>query len=124
MDSYNYQQQESYNYPQQENYNSSQYETNLDIFKIILNTACIFILCSYFKFIFIKYYKYFKMRRLLKGQYFKNDSLIKECVICLEDINTDEKIIKLPCKHYYHKFCLLSWIDVSKTCPTCRMDIP
>ena len=123
MDSYNYPREEESYYPQQQNYDSSKYETNLDTLRIILNMMCIFILCSYFKYIFIKNYKYFKIKKLIKGEYLKNDSLIKECAICFEDINIDEKIIKLPCKHYYHKLCLLPWIDISKTCPICRTDI-
>jgi len=42
---------------------------------------------------------------------------IYECQICLEESNT---AINLPCKHKFHKECLLEWFEKKKTCPSCR----
>ena len=49
------------------------------------------------------------------------EGIINECCICLNQINRKEKIIILPCKHYFHKSCLLEWYKKSKSCPTCRL---
>lgn len=51
------------------------------------------------------------------------DNLIKECSICLNEMKIDDKLIILPCKHYYHKECIAEWFKKSKTCPECRIPI-
>jgi hypothetical protein len=51
----------------------------------------------------------------------------EECPICSEYF-LDEKVIgtvvELPCKHRYHKNCILNWFDKSDTCPICREVVP
>ncbi len=29
-----------------------------------------------------------------------------------------------PCKHKYHKKCLLQWMNMKMECPTCRARLP
>ncbi len=41
------------------------------------------------------------------------------CNICLLDFNLHDKLIYLPCLHYYHEYCVLDWIHRSETCPDC-----
>ena len=52
-----------------------------------------------------------------------NKGIIKECSICLSDIDKNSTIIVLPCNHIYHKNCIISWFNKNKTCPNCRISI-
>ena len=55
----------------------------------------------------------------------KKYNTIKEdkCAICLQKY-TGIDIIKLfPCKHIFHKKCILKWIENSNKCPLCKYDI-
>ena len=55
----------------------------------------------------------------------KKYNTIKEdkCAICLQKY-TGIDIIKLfPCKHIFHKICILKWIENSNKCPLCKYDI-
>jgi len=45
------------------------------------------------------------------------------CCICFVEYLLDEEILKLPCTHIYHKECILNWLKIRSTCPTCRYDI-
>ncbi len=46
----------------------------------------------------------------------------KGCAICLTDLES-ERVIKLPCEHFFHKECLVNWLRRSTVCPMCRNDI-
>ena len=84
------------------------------------------------------YYEYsFKLK-------LSEDTKDTECSICLQgffeeqhpidiDINSsgigsamlkEVTVMKTPCNHYYHRDCLLSWIDVKLECPSCRSPLP
>ncbi|KAL4429411.1 hypothetical protein ABPG74_020998 [Tetrahymena malaccensis] len=45
------------------------------------------------------------------------------CQICLEEIQKDEKVIKLKCTHSFHSACIRDWIKIRVTCPSCRRSI-
>jgi len=45
------------------------------------------------------------------------------CPICFVDYEPNEELVKLPCNHLYHKQCILSWLKLKSTCPTCRLDL-
>lgn len=50
----------------------------------------------------------------------------RECPICLEDITSNDPsyTLTIPCKHFYHKSCILSWTSKSaSTCPQCRNEL-
>lgn len=53
-----------------------------------------------------------------------NDSLeIKECPITLEKFKEKDKIIELPCKHYFSKNAIITWFKEKLSnpiCPLCR----
>ena len=46
--------------------------------------------------------------------------LNKECCICLEDFNNNEKIIALNCGHNFHKKCIKKWLVRKNSCPLCQ----
>ena len=46
--------------------------------------------------------------------------LDKECHIC-QNTETNNNIVKVNCcNNNYHKDCLIKWLNINKTCPTCR----
>ena len=47
----------------------------------------------------------------------------KECTVCQEEYKADEEVIELPCKHIYHPGCILPWLKLNGTCPTCRYSL-
>ncbi|WVZ11654.1 hypothetical protein V8G54_016184 [Vigna mungo] len=57
-----------------------------------------------------------------------NDTLLKKstvlqtecCCICLDKFNLNAECYTLPCKHFFHKKCIMRWLHTSQTCPMCR----
>ncbi|ORX71807.1 hypothetical protein DL89DRAFT_265523 [Linderina pennispora] len=46
------------------------------------------------------------------------------CAICLAEIEDDEKLLKLPCKHKYHQDCIQIWLtEKSERCPLCKKSV-
>ena len=43
------------------------------------------------------------------------------CPVCLTDLSND--IMEMPCKHYFHKKCLLPWLNKTNSCPSCRHEL-
>ena len=50
---------------------------------------------------------------------FKNGEK-KKCMICLENFSIGEKIIYLPCFHFFHSSCIYNWIRIKNKCPFCN----
>merc|ERR1711988_1912631 len=44
------------------------------------------------------------------------------CVVCQEAMPAGSKAKTMPCGHKFHDDCLLSWVQKSNSCPTCRFD--
>jgi len=42
------------------------------------------------------------------------------CPICQEPF---ESAIRLPCNHFFHKWCLLRWLETQHSCPLCRENL-
>ena len=42
------------------------------------------------------------------------------CIICFDDINSEEIIKKLSCGHKFHNKCISQWINIKNYCPYCR----
>lgn len=47
----------------------------------------------------------------------------RECVICIDEMETGERIIVLPCQHQFHEACGVRWLADRYTCPVCRKPI-
>lgn len=48
---------------------------------------------------------------------------IVQCVVCICDLEEDELIRVLPCKHEFHAGCVDKWLKDNRTCPICRHEI-
>jgi hypothetical protein len=47
-----------------------------------------------------------------------------ECLICMDEFNKEDDIIKTNCKHLFHKNCIKTWLcEESNKCPICRIEI-
>uniref|UniRef100_A0A4W3GHH8 Ring finger protein 122 n=1 Tax=Callorhinchus milii TaxID=7868 RepID=A0A4W3GHH8_CALMI len=50
-------------------------------------------------------------------------SLQQTCAVCLEDFKTKEELGVLPCKHAFHRKCLVKWLEIRCVCPMCNKPI-
>lgn len=46
-----------------------------------------------------------------------------ECCICMEVFSDCKAIKRTPCEHHFHEACLDEWLQRSKKCPLCRIDL-
>jgi hypothetical protein len=53
----------------------------------------------------------------------RQDQSIYACAVCMEDYKEQEALLVLPCNHQFHRKCVRTWLQISKTCPTCRTSI-
>lgn len=50
-----------------------------------------------------------------------NKNILKNnCLICLDDYEDNNELTTLPCLHFFHKNCILKWLDSHVTCPICK----
>ena len=46
-----------------------------------------------------------------------------ECIICLENIQSNDRASLLKCGHIYHQSCIYEWFHKKKICPICYIEI-
>ena len=48
----------------------------------------------------------------------------EKCSICMSDLNIDEQVCDLPCKHTFHDECIQPWLsNYNYKCPICRKEV-
>ncbi|CAG9465800.1 unnamed protein product [Pedinophyceae sp. YPF-701] len=47
-----------------------------------------------------------------------------KCIICTDEYEVDQQVIKMPCQHVFHEDCLDKWLNINNTCPVCRHELP
>ncbi|CAH9100735.1 unnamed protein product [Cuscuta europaea] len=47
-----------------------------------------------------------------------------ECAICLEDMEVNEMVTRMPCDHKFHGDCIVQWLGKGHVCPLCRFEMP
>ena len=45
------------------------------------------------------------------------------CAICADEYCLGQDAKRLPCKHFFHTECILQWLGLSNSCPSCRFEI-
>lgn len=79
---------------------------------------------------FLQKYKFQKLKsKICQNLKFKEikdieNQMDNECSICLDDVFDDDDITILPCGciQLYHPKCILDWLRIKPSCPTCRKD--
>jgi hypothetical protein len=47
------------------------------------------------------------------------------CAVCKDVIfASGQRVVRLPCKHYFHGDCIWPWLAIRSTCPMCRYQLP
>jgi hypothetical protein len=45
------------------------------------------------------------------------------CSICLEDHEVGARALMMPCRHLFHRKCVLAWLEKHCSCPVCRYEV-
>jgi len=48
----------------------------------------------------------------------------EKCPVCLKGLEEEDVINRLPCKHQFHKECIVPWLQKTCSCPVCRHQLP
>lgn len=47
-----------------------------------------------------------------------------QCAVCKDNFEEGSEARQMPCKHIYHPYCILPWLEMHSTCPVCRHEMP
>ena len=61
---------------------------------------------------------------LIKSTKSTCDNKDEICAVCKSEIEIDNDIVTLECKHVFHSECISEWVKYKSECPVCRAEIP
>lgn len=64
-----------------------------------------------------------KKEEISKYSFINKSQELDECIICLEKMKENEKLMILKCTHIYHHKCLSLWLSKKSICPLCDTNI-
>ncbi|KAH7692190.1 E3 ubiquitin-protein ligase RNF115/126 protein [Dioscorea alata] len=47
-----------------------------------------------------------------------------QCAVCRDTFEIGAEAKQMPCRHIYHKDCILPWLELHNSCPVCRYELP
>ena len=91
---------------------------------VIAWLVIIFITCGYIN-IIKKGKKNSKILLLPIVVYCALDFTTDNCTICLNDFETNERLIQSQCNknHIFHQACIIEWLKIKRICPICRAHV-
>ena len=48
---------------------------------------------------------------------------LRQCCVCLDDVEVGQQVRTLPCLHTFHAACAEEWLGKKKVCPLCQFSI-
>ncbi|KAG7191049.1 hypothetical protein KM043_007095 [Ampulex compressa] len=49
---------------------------------------------------------------------------VKQCPVCLKEFEVGSMAKSMPCRHIFHKECIVPWLQKTNSCPLCRHELP
>ncbi|CAG11511.1 unnamed protein product [Tetraodon nigroviridis] len=65
----------------------------------------------------------FHASQVIQKEKVKELNLHEICAVCLEEFKQKDELGICPCKHAFHRKCLIKWLEVRKVCPLCNMPV-
>uniref|UniRef100_A0A8C5MKN0 Ring finger protein 24 n=1 Tax=Leptobrachium leishanense TaxID=445787 RepID=A0A8C5MKN0_9ANUR len=96
----------------------------LNIYIVVFGTAIfVFILSLLFCCYLIRYVLHLIEVYVILKEKVKELNLYEMCAVCLEEFKPKDELGICPCKHAFHRKCLIKWLEVRKVCPLCNMPV-
>lgn len=52
------------------------------------------------------------------------NSEMNQCAVCIDGFEKGIEVKQMPCKHVFHDYCILPWLELHNSCPVCRFELP
>ncbi|XP_034958941.1 RING finger protein 24 isoform X2 [Zootoca vivipara] len=101
----------------------------LNIYIVVFGTAIfVFILSLLFCCYLIRlrhqaHKELYAYKQVILKEKVKELNLHEICAVCLEEFKPKDELGICPCKHAFHRKCLIKWLEVRKVCPLCNMAV-